>query len=352
MVDEAHDTEVHDTEKSDTDVPSAAATPAGGAQDKAADAAVPSSGGQDQPVPEGSVVVGVTTATVDDTTLRVAAGSARRLRAPLHIVSVLDLATQAMGAGEAGVGVLVSVLEEQVNETLDAGRQTVAEIAGDLPVTVSSPVGGAQAALVAASQQARLVVVGAGQAVTRAVSDTEPPPPGLSATALAVAMHASCPVLVVRGPGTPEGPVVVGVDGSEHSKLALAAAARSAANRGTSLRVLATWWLEVEGGIVVTEPGTPRWDAVVQRVTDMAQRSIETVQAELPDLQIELVVEREQPHRALVEASAEASALVVGSRGRGGFRGMLLGSVSQRVLKAAACPVLVVRRNAYEGQST
>ena len=62
-----------------------------------------------------------------------------------------------------------------------------------------------------------------------------------------------------------------------------------------------------------------------------------------PDVEVEQIITRDRPVRALADASEDAQLLVVGSHGRGGFRGMLLGSTSRALLQEAPCPLMVVR---------
>jgi len=138
------------------------------------------------------------------------------------------------------------------------------------------------------------------------------------------------------------GRIVVGVDGSDHSKLALEWAARIAAAEGAWLDVVAVWETPTWYGWapVLPDDYVPGQD--MQKLLD------ETVDdvfgAERPaDLRLRAV--RGYPAAALLEASKDALMLVVGSRGHGGFRGLLLGSVSANVAEHATCPVLVVHRS-------
>jgi nucleotide-binding universal stress UspA family protein len=163
-------------------------------------------------------------------------------------------------------------------------------------------------------------------------------------------MHAACPVVVVgEDAGNPVGPVVVGVDGSQHSVEAARVAGDEAARRRVRLLVVTTWWLEVVDGIVVTEEGTPQWEQVEARHRDMLDEVLAPVREAHPDLDIEIVLRNERPVAALLELSAGAGILVVGTRGRGGFAGMALGSVSHKVLQRASVPVAVVRARAATG---
>ncbi|MGW2702781.1 universal stress protein [Streptomyces sp. NPDC001340] len=158
-----------------------------------------------------------------------------------------------------------------------------------------------------------------------------------ASVALPVMAHAHCPVVVVPEPEhvtqEPEY-YVVGVDGSEHSAAAVDLAFEEAALRGAELRALYVW-----------QPGPLRiFDehAAQQECRRLLSETVAGRQARYPevDLRHELVVGH--PVQVLTEASAHALGLVVGTRGRGGFTGMLLGSVSQGVLHHARCPVIAV----------
>jgi nucleotide-binding universal stress UspA family protein len=149
--------------------------------------------------------------------------------------------------------------------------------------------------------------------------------------------HAHCPVVVVPEPEhiTQEPAYyVVGVDGSEHSAAAVDVAFEEAALRGAQLRALYVW-----------EPGPLRiFDeyAPQQKARQLLSEIVAGRHARYPevDLRHELLVGH--PVQVLTDASAHALGLVVGTRGHGGFTGMLLGSVSQGVLHHARCPVIAV----------
>lgn len=140
-----------------------------------------------------------------------------------------------------------------------------------------------------------------------------------------------------------EGPrVVVGIDGSPGARAAAEFAVREARLRGARL-------------VAVTALGLPelaQFDPYSVRLhpkMEIVAKAEETVAAALrdlgtQDLDVRVVVTTDEPGRALVEQGAFADLLVVGSRGRGGFRGLALGSVSLRCVLHARCPVTVVRR--------
>ncbi|PZM98310.1 MAG: universal stress protein UspA [Actinobacteria bacterium] len=164
----------------------------------------------------------------------------------------------------------------------------------------------------------------------------------LGSTGVAVSAHAHCPVVVVRGesgPATFSKPVLVGVDGSPGSALALEYAFSQATARGGRLHVIRTW-----------TPPPPEWTpATYDPVAIAAAKRVEVDEMLAagreahPEVQVTVDVFADRPGRALVKASRDAQLVVVGSRGRGGFRGLLLGSVSQQLLHHSACPVAVVR---------
>ena len=130
--------------------------------------------------------------------------------------------------------------------------------------------------------------------------------------------------------------VVVGVDGSAGSRRALRRAAVEAIAHQATLVVVMAWGL-------FDQPGDgsfdPHYDA--GRARDALQRIVDDeVTPSQPETVLQVV--NDLPARALLEAGEGAWLLVVGSRGLGGFQGLLLGSVSQQVVHHAACPVLVV----------
>lgn len=152
-------------------------------------------------------------------------------------------------------------------------------------------------------------------------------------TAVSVTAHAHCPVVVVRDrQAVTSGPVVVGVDGSGTSLRALGFAVERAAQRDVPLRLLRVW--EPSGS-------APEETGAAERAA--AEESVAPWRRAFPDVPVEIQATPGNPAALLVEASRAAQLVVVGSRGRGGLRGMLLGSVSQQLIHHAHCPVAVVR---------
>jgi nucleotide-binding universal stress UspA family protein len=150
-----------------------------------------------------------------------------------------------------------------------------------------------------------------------------------------VAAHAHCPVVVVRGHWrsagdfTP-GPVVVGADGSALADTALGFAFEEAALRGAPLLAVCA---------LADAPGSLGGRL---RLQEEAEQAIARHEKEHPGVPVLRQVAQGGARAALLTAAHDAQLLVVGSRGRGGVEGMLLGSVSQAVLHHAHCPVAVV----------
>lgn len=145
-------------------------------------------------------------------------------------------------------------------------------------------------------------------------------------------------------------PVVVGLDGSDGSLYALRAAATQARLTGAPLKVVCAWHPSMVGSLPAFGVGTP----VAETIDELhlaVRTTLETEGLLVPDTggqptpdspDIDTEVVTDDAAHALLDASESASLVVVGTRGRGGFAGMLLGSVSQKVLAHAHCPVMVV----------
>ncbi len=132
--------------------------------------------------------------------------------------------------------------------------------------------------------------------------------------------------------------VVVGVDGSPGSRAALKFAAEEARLRGGRLRIIAAWqYPRTYGGSWTVPPElTPESDA-----RDAVDEAIMAL-GENTAVNITYRVVEGHPAAMLLDAATEADLLVVGSRGLGGFQGLLLGSISTQCVHHARCPVVVV----------
>jgi nucleotide-binding universal stress UspA family protein len=147
--------------------------------------------------------------------------------------------------------------------------------------------------------------------------------------------------------------IVVGVDGSTCAHAALETAAREAALRGAGLRVVCVWEVPptvFAGGFAPALDQTAL-ESFREQAELVVQEAVAAVRRLQPNVPCQGEAMEGQPAELLVQEAHDASLIVVGNRGRGGFASLLLGSVSQQVVHHAPCPVLVVRANDPE-QST
>nr|WP_205809106.1 universal stress protein [Micromonospora sp. HNM0581] len=228
-----------------------------------------------------------------------------------------------------GYGVPINPYEVGVPAASEDGRAMLEQAATELvdrwpglTVEVRQVAGGPGATLVEESRRAELLVVG-----SRGLGGFA----GLllGSVGTQVAAHGHCPVLVIRPPDRPipsEGPVLVGVDGSESAELAVGHGAEEAGRRGGTL-------------VLVHVAGEGDDDGEARALLATAGAA---ARGSRPGLVVEeRVVVAPKPDQALVEATGDAALVVAGSRGRGGFAGLLLGSVSQTLVQHARCPVLI-----------
>ncbi|MEV6715409.1 universal stress protein [Lentzea sp. NPDC051208] len=222
-----------------------------------------------------------------------------------------------------------------------AEATTVAkEAAPEVEATTELTSGGAAEQLVGRSASAQLVVLG-----SRGLGGFT----GLLVGSIAVAVttHALCPTIVVREPSPDavpdrDAPVVVGLDGSPSSDAALAFAFEAATLRGVAVHAVRTWWdltAETAWQRGLTATNLASIEAAEQR---LLAEQLAPCTTKYPDVPVHRSLTRDRPAHTLVEQSAKAQLVVVGTRGRGGFRGLLLGSTSQALIHHAHCPVAVV----------
>ncbi len=226
-------------------------------------------------------------------------------------------------------------LRRTADEKLAVAAAEIAEVAPDVVVTRDVTGGKPAALLVELSADAQLAVIG-----HRGLGGFAELLLGSVGTALAA--HAACPVIVVRGTAGPasDGPIVVGVDGSPQSDAALAFAVEAAVARKAPLRPVHAWMDNVVP-YVVSKPVD--WEGVSSQEQELLTKRLAAWQEKYPDLVVEPVLTHDRPVHALVHNTGGAQLVVVGSRGRGGLAGMTLGSVSHALLHHAECAVAVVR---------
>jgi nucleotide-binding universal stress UspA family protein len=168
----------------------------------------------------------------------------------------------------------------------------------------------------------------------------------LGSVSATVVRHANCPVAVVRDEDLPdpEQPVLVGIDGSPASELATAIAFDEASRRGVDLMALHAW-----SDIALSDLPEADWSSLEAAAHRSLAESLAGWQERYPDVTVQRLVVRDRPAPQLVEKSQSAQLVVVGSHGRGGLTGVLLGSVSNAVLHSVQVPVIVARPSSVTG---
>ncbi|KSZ56114.1 universal stress protein [Rhodococcus pyridinivorans KG-16] len=270
-----------------------------------------------------------------------AAMEATRRMTPLTLITSMFMP----GGYGIPVGLPDSFFEDEEREAekrLAAAAHHVAQSASPSTLTIETVIcqGPPARELVERSKTAFMVVIGANQGgpIERAF---------LGSVSGTVVTHAHCPVAVIRslpeiGINDLSGPIVVGVDGSKHSEHAITVAFEEAALRNTQL-VAVSAWSDVE--VHAPFSGDVDWTTIENRERAVLSESLAGRAEGFPDVQVRPIVVMDQPARYLREQAERAQLLVVGSRGRGGFVGMLLGSTTRALLHTASmtCPLLVVR---------
>lgn len=189
--------------------------------------------------------------------------------------------------------------------------------------------------LVTASRDAEMIV--AGSRGLGAISGTL-----LGSISRTLLHHARCPVAVIRtneaDSARHTAPVLVGIDGSPASEAATALAFDEASRRQVDLVALHAW-----SDVGVLPILGMDWHEYEDQGHEVLAERLAGWQEQYPDVHIQRRIVCDRPAGWLLEESEHAQLVVLGSRGRGGFAGMLLGSVSAAVAEAATCPVLVAR---------
>jgi nucleotide-binding universal stress UspA family protein len=161
--------------------------------------------------------------------------------------------------------------------------------------------------------------------------------------AVGVATNAVCPVVVARGTAAPTDPIVVGLDDAADADHALGFAFDQAAARGVELAVVRAWQPPPLPWRNDIRPLAYDVDELEAAERWLAREALPAWQRKYPDVVARIRLMPGSAAHALVAASADAQLVVVGSRGQGGFHGLLLGSVARQVIHHAHCPVAVVR---------
>lgn len=294
------------------------------------------------------IVVGVDGSAPSNAAVAWAAHDAAIRKIPLTLVHVTAPAAAAMSAGVAAPSLIaMPVIDdyirwqqenaEQVIE--DAHKIATATDPGGLEVQTKILSRSPTPALLELSTDAELLVAGCrGQGgVDRTL---------LGSVSSGLVHHAHCPVAIIHDEEVPsaQAPVLVGVDGSPTSERATEFAFDEASRRGVELVALHAWsdmpilgFPSINWSPAETENiKSAEKEVLAERLAGFAER--------YPNVSVRRVVVADRPSYQLLKHAESAQLVVVGSHGRGGFAGMLLGSVANAVVNSACVPVVVVRK--------
>ncbi len=292
------------------------------------------------PITHSGVLVGVDGSPAARCAVDWAARDAAMRNVPLtlvHAVQPIGFTLPRLTATTAFARWQVEQGQKILDEAVETARSTTpgggpAQIETELLFSSAVP------ALVDLSKDADLVVVGSrGRGpITRSL---------LGSVSSSLIRHAHCPVAVIHDedplmPDPAHAPVLVGIDGSPASEMAIAIAFREASWRGVDLVALHVW-----SDVEVNDFPAIDWPAMKPAAEEILAERLAGWQDRYPDVTVRRVVECDHPTYHLVRQSESAQLVVVGSHGRGGFAGMLLGSVSAAVAHSARMPVIVARQS-------
>jgi nucleotide-binding universal stress UspA family protein len=281
------------------------------------------------------IVVGVDGSEASMATARWAAREASRRAAPLRVVLAYEWAWP--GAQFKPTPPVEKAAREHAEATVVAAATHARAAAPDVAVTSQAIRGRPAQTLIDAARDAALLVVG-GRGRGGFVGLL------LGSVSLQVATHADTPVVVVRDDTGPDaGPVVVGVDGSGSTEHTLQVAFDAAAVRGCPVVAVQacevhTAWSGYGVGPEFSDP-----DDLEVEIRKALADAVAPWREKYPNIPVETLVARGSAADVLTDVSQTARLLVVGTRGHGGFTGLLLGSVGQQLLHHSQCPVLIAR---------
>lgn len=260
-----------------------------------------------------------------------AAAEASRRDVPLLVVYAANYPGMTLGPGPGLLDPSPGALEAAEEVTARGVTEALTAQPG-LRVAGATNVTSPTQTLIRASADAGLLVIGT-RGHGRVLG------PLLGSVAFTVAAHARCPVIVVKADTRLRlvglvREVVVGADGSPGAAGAVRFAADHAAATSSPLRIITCTGEPTPAGVSA--------DELLGTAQQIADASRQVVHRTHPQLDVATVVEHGLAEQTLVDTAADARLVVVGTRGRGAFQGMLLGSVSHAVIHGAHCPVAVI----------
>lgn len=285
-----------------------------------------------------TVVVGVDGSDSALQAVRWGAAEAGRRQVPLRLVFAFPWSDDVVfgpGSEARYRDTLLEHARTHLGDAVEAAEREQPDIDVEQQLVVGNPID----VLGAEAERAHVMVLG-----DRGLSRIE----GLLAGSVssALAAHAPCPVVVVRGTErepsqTASMPVVVGVDLPSTSEAAIEFAMEAAAARSAPVVAVHAW----SGQMLLPGMATimSDWNLIETEERRVLSEQMAGWAEKFPGVPVEAIVSRDGPAHSLLAQADRAQLIVVGSRGRGGFAGIVLGSVSNALLHRAPCPVAVVR---------
>jgi len=289
------------------------------------------------------ILVGVDGSSCSRVALRWAADEAVARNVPLTLVHVLNTPEGSWSSWGLSTSPFPADFDqkrkEQALQVMDDAVKAIehaAEHSGALTINTELLFSPVVPTLIDLADEAQMIVVGSHgrNAVQRGL---------LGSVSTGLIHYARCPVAVIHDTGDEPvpapGPVVVGIDGSPASELATAIAFEEASWRGVYLVALHVW-SDADG------PQLPDrdWSDLQSAAMETLAERLAGWQERYPDVSVRPNIALSNPARRLINRAEGAQLVVVGSRGRGGFPAMLLGSVSSTVVHAVRTPVIVARQ--------
>jgi len=288
------------------------------------------------------IVVGIDGSFAASDAVRWAADEAIRRHRPLHIVSAALLSP---GTFADGINLRTGIFGEQERHTrrcLAVAAELARDTAAGAPLTVDTILGHGSAAdvLIQHSADADMVVVG-----SRGLGEFTGAVLGSVGTPLAA--HAQCPVVIVKKAPAADrpatiGPIVVGVDGTANSEPAVRWAFDEASRRGTDVVAVHAWSDADVSAVAALTHAFPSPDNLQVAEEATLAECLAGYRESHPGVHVRRVVVHDNPARELIREAQDALMIVTGSRGRGGFSALLLGSTSRTVIHRARVTVVIV----------
>src|SRR4051794_9426881 len=285
------------------------------------------------------IVAGYDGSPASETAVRWAAAEAERQHARLRLTYALPLALFSTPLGIPAAPLPIEKMRDAAERLLGEFAQQLRPTFPELPIDAVVTFGGAASALLQEATNAALVVVG-----SRDLGEFRDL--AMGSVSAHVAPHAPCPVVVVPPhwqSGEAAGGIVVGVDGSRCSLEAIGFAFEQAQSRQATLTAVMAWHDPVSMGPNDPLPVVYDLSSLEEESAALLAESLAGHRDKYLDVLVQEKVVRGTAHEVLLASGRSADLLVVGSRGRGAFRGLLLGWTSRALVHHPPCPVAVVR---------